>query len=60
MKMPAERFTLNLTRQDREIVGRLARRLDLNFREAIRTAIRNEYARVRQAPASERGERDAG
>ena len=39
---------MNLTKQDRETIGRLARRLDLNFREAVRQAIRNEYVRVEQ------------
>jgi hypothetical protein len=40
---------MNLTKQDRELIGKLAKRLDVNFREAIRSAVRNEYVRVEQA-----------
>ena len=49
MKIPSERFAMNLTKQDRELIGKLAKRLDVNFREAIRSAVRNEYIRVEQA-----------
>ena len=46
MKKPSPRFAMNLTEGDRDIIGEIAGFHDLNFREAIRLALRREMARI--------------
>jgi len=51
MKKPSARFAMNLTEGDRDLIGEIAEFLDLNFREAIRFALRAEMAALRAETA---------